>query len=98
MSKAMKTAAGGTIGFLGGLLLEHGIESIFGIDFINGVCEVAGVVLGASLVNRDLAEAAYRQIKRSTGKEPAEITEAEWRQFKTEHPNTAAYLEKALKA
>ncbi len=98
MSKAMKTAAGGTIGFLGGLLLEHGIESLFGIDFINGVCEVAGAVLGAGFVNRDLVEAAYRQIKHSTGKEPAQITETEWKQFKAEHPNTAAYLEKALKA
>ena len=96
MSKTMKTAAGGTIGFLGGILVEHGIESLFGVDFINGVCEIAGAVLGITLVNRDLVEAAYRQIKLTTGKEPAEITRDEWNAFKKEHPNTAKYLEKAL--
>ena len=34
----------------------------------------------------DLVEAAYRQIKLTTGKEPAEITRDEWNAFKKEHP------------
>lgn len=96
MSKMVKTAAGGTIGFLGGILVEHGIHAVFGTDFINGVCEIAGAVLGMALVNRDLIETAYRQIKLFTGKEPAEISSEEWEAFKKEHPNTARYLEKAL--
>lgn len=95
--QVVKTAAGGAIGFLGGILVEHGIESVFGVDFINGVCEIAGAVLGMALVNRDLVEASYRQIRRSTGKEPAEITQAEWETFKRENPATAKYLEQALK-
>ncbi|MCZ7583068.1 MAG: hypothetical protein M5R36_06895 [Deltaproteobacteria bacterium] len=57
---------------------------------------MAGAVLGMALVNRELVESAYRQIKLTTGKEPAEITESEWLEFKKEHPNTARYLEKAL--
>ncbi len=97
MANLTKTAAGGTIGFLGGILVEHGIEAVFGVDFVNGVCEIAGAVLGMAMVNRDLVEAAYRQIRLSTGKEPAEITAAEWDTFKKENPATARYLEQALK-
>jgi len=91
-----RTAVGGTIGFLGGVLLEHGIEALTGADFINGVCEIAGAVMGVALVNRDLVESAYNQIRRQFGKEPAEITRQEWDAFKKENPNTAKYLEKAL--
>ena len=91
-----RTAAGGTIGFLGGILVERGIEALTGTDFVNGVCEVAGAVMGAALVNRDLVETAYTQIKRQFGKEPAEITQDEWKSFKKDNPNTAKYLEKAL--
>lgn len=97
MSDTIKrTAVGGTLGFLGGVLVEHGIEALTGADFINGVCEVAGAVLGAALVNRDLIETSYTQISRRFGKEPAEITKDEWNTFKKENPKTAAYLEKAL--
>ncbi|MCB1152736.1 MAG: hypothetical protein H6684_16350 [Deltaproteobacteria bacterium] len=92
-----KTAAGGTIGFLGGALFEQGIESVLGVDFVNGVCEIAGAVAGMAYVNREMVDAAYRQIKMYTGKEPAEITEAEWLAFKLDHPNTAKYLEEALR-
>lgn len=97
MNNATKrTAVGGTLGFLGGALLEHGIEALTGADFINGVAEVAGAVLGAALVNRDLIESGYTQIKRQFGKEPAEITQDEWNTFKKDNPKTATYLEKAL--
>ena len=91
-----RTAVGGTIGFLGGVMLEHGIEALIGVDFVNGVCEIGGAVLGAAMVNRDLVESAYKQIKRTTGKEPAQLSREEWDSFKKENPNTAKYLEKAL--
>lgn len=91
-----RTAVGGTIGFLGGVLVEHGIEALTGADFINGVCEVAGAVLGMTLVNRELVETAYTQIKRQFGKEPSEISKDEWDSFKKDNPATAKYLEKAL--
>ena len=96
MNRAGKTAVGGSLGFLGGILIEHGIQTVFGIDFIDGVCEIAGTVLGMTMVNRDLIEAAYETIQRETGKEPALITKDEWKSFKKENPNTAKYLEKAL--
>ncbi len=94
--KIKRTAVGGALGFLGGILVEHGVEALTGADFVNGVAEVAGAVLGAALVNRDLIETSYTQIKRQFGKEPAEITKDEWNQFKRENPKTADYLEKAL--
>jgi len=96
MKRATKSAVGGSLGFLGGVLVEHGIQAVFGIDFIDGVCEIAGAVLGLTMVNRDLIEAAYETIQRETGKEPAMITKDEWESFKKENPNTAKYLEKAL--
>jgi hypothetical protein len=48
-------------------------------------------------VNRDLVEAAARNIEQMFGKDPLDITEAEWRQFKEMNPKTAEWLEKALK-
>jgi len=96
MKRTSKTALGGSLGFLGGILVEHGIQTVFGVDFIDGVCEIAGTVLGMTMVNRDLIEAAYEAIQRETGKEPAMISKDEWEKFKKENPNTAKYLEKAL--
>ena len=96
MTKLVKNVMGGSLGFLGGILVEHGIETVTGVDFINGVCEIAGTIIGLSLVNRDLIEAAYDAIRRETGKEPAMIDEKEWESFKRANPNTARYLEKAL--
>lgn len=96
MDRLKKSAIGGSLGFLGGILVNHGIETVFGVDFIDGVCEVAGMVLGISMVNRDLVEQAYDTIKRETGKEPASISKDEWDRFKKDNPNTAKYLEKAL--
>ena len=97
MSDAIKrTAVGGTLGFLGGVLVEHGIQALTGVDFINGVCEVAGAVVGMTLVNRELIETAANQMRRQFGKEPAEISRDEWDAFKKDNPATAKYLEKAL--
>jgi hypothetical protein len=97
MSKSInRSVVGGTLGFLGGALVEHGIQALTGTDFINGVAEVAGAVMGVAFVNRDLIESAYTQIQRQFGKEPAEISKDEWEAFKKDNPSTANYLEKAL--
>lgn len=96
MSRLAKTAAFGGVGYLGGLLLEHGIESVTGLDFVDGLFAVAGSVLAAMYVNRDMVEAASQNIKAMFGKDPIYITEGEWKQFKRKYPNTAEWLEKAL--
>jgi hypothetical protein len=97
VSKIVKTTAAGGAGFLAGLLLEKGLESITGLDFVDGLFAVSGSILAALSVNRDLVEAAARNIEQMFGKDPLDITEAEWRQFKEMNPKTAEWLEKALK-
>ncbi|NLL49486.1 MAG: hypothetical protein GX249_13010 [Firmicutes bacterium] len=97
MSKIVKTTAAGGVGFLAGLLLELGLESITGLDFVDGLFAVSGSVLAALSVNRELVKAASRNIEQMFGKDPLEISEQEWRQFKEVNPKTADWLEKALK-
>src|SRR5690606_42079230 len=65
--RAAKTAGAGGLGFLGGILLEHGIEAVTGLDFVDGVLAVAGAVVGIGAVNRDVIETAARQIERRFG-------------------------------
>lgn len=96
MSRLVKTAAFGGVGYLGGLLLERGLESVTGFDFVDGLFAVAGSVLAAMYVNRDMVEAASGNMKAMFGKDPIHITEDEWRQFKKKYPSTAQWLEKAL--
>ncbi|HHT72903.1 MAG TPA: hypothetical protein GX008_04230 [Firmicutes bacterium] len=97
MSKIVRTTAAGGVGFLAGLLLERGLESLTGLDFVDGLFAVSGSVLAALSVNRDLVKAAARNIEQMFGKDPLEISEGEWRQFKELNPKTAEWLEKALK-
>ena len=97
MRKIAKTTAAGGAGYLAGLLLEKGLESLTGLDFVDGLFAVSGSILAALSVNRDLVEAAARNIEQMFGKDPLEITESEWRQFKETNPKTAEWLEKALK-
>ena len=97
MSKIIKTTAAGGAGFLAGLLLERGWESLTVLDFVDGLFAVSGSILAALSVNRDLVQAAARNIEQMFGKDPLEITESEWRQFKELNPKTAEWLEKALK-
>lgn len=96
MSRLAKTAAFGGVGYLGGLLLERGLESVTGLDFVDGLFAVAGSVLAAMYVNRDMVEAATQNMKAMFGKDPIHITEGEWKQFKKRYPKTARWLEKAL--
>jgi hypothetical protein len=97
VSKIVRTTAAGGVGFLAGLLLERGLESLTGLDFVDGLFAVSGSVLAALSVNRDLVKAAARNIEQMFGKDPLEISEGEWRQFKELNPKTAEWLEKALK-
>ncbi|MDI9485992.1 MAG: hypothetical protein QM372_11055 [Bacillota bacterium] len=97
VSKIVKTTAAGGAGFLAGLLLEQGLESLTGLDFVDGLFAVAGSVLAALSVNRELVKAASRNIEQMFGKDPLEISESEWKQFKEANPKTAEWLEKALK-
>jgi hypothetical protein len=94
--RVTKTAVAGGVGFLGGLLLEQGLESLTGLDFVDGVFAIGGSVLAAMHVNRDLVEVAAENIKAMFGKDPLEITEDEWKQYKAKYPKSAVYLEKAL--
>jgi hypothetical protein len=97
VKKILKTTAAGGAGFLAGLLLELGLESLTGLDFVDGLFAVSGSVLAALSVNRELVEAAALNIERMFGKDPLDITEAEWHQFKEVNPKTAEWLEKALR-
>jgi hypothetical protein len=58
VSKLIKTTAAGGVGFLAGLLLEQGLESLTGLDFVDGLFAVSGSVLAALSVNRELVKAA----------------------------------------
>jgi hypothetical protein len=97
MERVKQTLVAGGGGYLAGLLLEHGIESVTGLDFVDGVLEVGGAILATMLINRDLVEGAATNIRHLFGKDPLEISESEWRQYKQFNPKTAYFLEKALK-
>ena len=96
MNRFRKTITSSSLGFIGGLLLEHGIEAFTGVDFVNGVCEIAGAVLGAAYVNRDLAETIVTNCQRIFHKEPIELTRQEWDDYRKRFPASAEWLEKAL--
>jgi len=91
-----KTVVQGTLGYLGGVLADHGLEALTGANFVNGVFEIAGAVLGIANANRDLIQQAHDTIVRIFGKEPVDLTEEEWKTYKLRYPHAAAYLERAL--
>lgn len=96
MDRLKKTVTSGALGGLAGYIAERGLESATGIDFINGVLEIAGATLGAMHANRDLVELAYDATKRIAGKEPKDLTNEEWDQVRKKYPKAVEYLEKAL--
>ena len=96
MERIKKTLAGGTIGGIAGFIIERGLEAATGLDYIDGVMEIAGATLGVAHANRDLVEAAYDATKRIMGKEPKDLTNEEWEQVRTKYPKAVEYLEKAL--
>lgn len=96
MDRIKKTATHGVIGGLAGFILERGLESATGVDFINGVFEAAGATLGVVNANKDLIKLAYDSAVQLTGKEPKDLTNEEWEQVRNKYPKAVEYLERAL--
>ncbi len=94
--RAKQSLQGGIVGGIAGYIAERGLESALGVDFINGVLEIAGATLGVAMANRDLVENLYYAIKETTGKEPARLTDEEWERVRAKYPRAVEYLEKAL--
>ncbi len=91
-----KTASHGAIGGIAGFIVERGLESLTGMDFVDGVLEIAGITLGMASANRDLIKQSYASIVEVTGKEPAELSPAEWEYVRSKYPKAVEYLERAL--
>jgi len=91
-----KSVTQGAIGGLAGFIVERGLESATGIDFINGVFEIAGATLGVVNANRDLIRLAYDSAVQLTGKEPKDLTNDEWEEVRRKYPKAVEYLERAL--
>ncbi|NOY59912.1 MAG: hypothetical protein GXO75_13430 [Calditrichaeota bacterium] len=96
INRIKKTATQGAIGGLAGFILERGLESATGVDFINGVFEAAGATLGIVNANKDLIKLAYDSAVQLTGKEPKDLTNEEWEQVRNKYPKAVEYLERAL--
>lgn len=96
IKRAKRSIQQGVVGGLAGFIVERGLESAFGIDFVNGVLEIAGATLGVAFANRDLVESLYEATKELTHKEPAQLSDAEWAMVKEKYPRAVEYLEKAL--
>jgi hypothetical protein len=96
LERIKRTATHGAIGGLAGFIVERGLESATGIDFINGVFEIAGATLGVVNANKDLIGLAYDSAVRVTGKEPKDLTNEEWEQVREKYPKAVEYLERAL--
>lgn len=96
INRLRKSATQGVIGGLAGFIVEHGLETATGMDFVNGVFEIAGATLGLMNANKDLIKQAYNSIVQVTGKEPKDLTEDEWNQVRKKYPRAVEYLERAL--
>ena len=96
LDRIKKTVVQGSIGGLAGFIVERGLESATGIDFVNGVFEIAGATLGAMNANKDLIQLAYSGAKELTGKEPSDLTNGEWELVRQKYPKAVELLERAL--
>jgi len=97
MNRLKRTITQGAVGGIAGLIAERGLEAATGLDFINGVLEIAGVTLGIANANRDLITQAYNITKERLNKEPKDVTPDEWEQLRKEYPRVVDYLERALR-
>ena len=96
INRLRKTATHGALGGLAGFIAERGLETATGMDFVNGVFEIAGATLGVVNANKDLIKQAYGSVVQVTGKEPKDLTEDEWDQVREKYPKAVEYLERAL--
>ena len=96
IERLRRTATQGVIGGLAGFIVERGLESATGVEFINGVLEIAGSTLGILNANRDLIELAVDSAREVTGKEPSQLSDREWDQVRKKYPKAVEYLERAL--
>lgn len=96
INRLKKTATHGAIGGLAGFIAERGLETATGMDFVNGVFEIAGVSLGVMNANKDLIKQAYDSVVQVTGKEPSELSSDEWDEVREKYPKAVEYLERAL--
>ena len=96
INRLRKTATHGVVGGMAGFIVERGLESATGIEFISGVFEIAGATLGVANANKDLIKQAYDGVMQVTGKEPRDLTPAEWEQVREKYPKAVEYLERAL--
>ena len=96
LDRLRKTATQGVVGGMAGFIVERGLESATGMEFINGVFEIAGATLGVVNANKDLIKQAYDAVKQVTGKEPRDLTPQEWEQVREKYPKAVEYLERAL--
>ena len=96
MNRIRRSASSGMIGGITGFIIERGLESATGMDFIDGVLEIAGATLGIAHANRDLIRQAYAGVLETTGKEPVDLTPGEWEEVRIKYPKAVEYLERAL--
>lgn len=96
IERLKRTATQGAIGGLAGFIVDRGLETATGIDFVNGVFEIAGATLGIMNANRDLIQVAYDSSVMLTGKEPKDLSNEEWDEVRAKYPKAVDYLEKAL--
>jgi hypothetical protein len=93
-----RSAMQGAVGGLAGYVAERGLEHLTGMDFVNGVLEIAGATAGIANANRDLVEMAYQGARTVTGKEPSQLSNDEWEEVRARYPKAVGYLERALRA
>ena len=96
INRFRKTATHGAVGGLAGFIVERGLESATGMEFVNGVFEIAGATLGVMNANRDLIRQAYDSVVQVTGKEPKDLSQDEWDEVREKYPKAVEYLERAL--
>ena len=96
INRLRKTATHGAVGGLAGFIVERGLESATGMEFVNGVFEIAGATLGVVNANRDLVKQAYDSVVQVTGKEPKDLSQDEWDEVREKYPKAVEYLERAL--
>ena len=96
IDRLKKSTTHGVVGGLAGFIVERGLETATGMEFVNGVFEIAGATMGIVNANRDLIRQAYDGVIKVTGKEPAQLTDVEWDRVREKYPKAVEYLERAL--